>query len=385
MGAVRDDHTYLDNNATTRLDPDVLAAMLPLLTEDYGNPSSTHYFGAAVLAQIEAARAEIAALIAARDSEIVFTSGATEANNLALRGVAAARPARRGIIVAATEHAALLEPAERLEQEGYRVTRLAVDPTGLVDLDQLRDSLSDDTLLLSLMLVNNETGVIAPLAQAAALARARGVLVHSDAVQAAGRVPLRVDALGVDLLSLSAHKVHGPKGVGALYVRRGTPLRGQVLGGPQERGRRAGTYNAAGIVGFGKAAALAPALMPEVSQRWTALRTDLEERLTRDFPTAHIVGAAAPRVANTCCVCFAGVEAEALVLLLSERGISVSSGAACSSGSLEPSHVMQAMGIAPEIAQGQLRVSLGRFSTARDVDRLLTVLPDVLERVGRIA
>jgi len=379
------DVTYLDNNATTPVDPRVVEAMLPYLRERYANPSSVHRFGANVAAQIEQARTAVARAIGARESEIVFTSGGTEADNAALRGVLTARPNKRHIIVSAVEHHAVLETAERLETEGVEVTTLSVDGDGQPDLNGLKKAIRDDTLLISVMLANNETGIVMPLREVCRIAHERRVYVHTDAVNALGKIPVNVDELGVDLLSLSAHKVHGPKGVGALYVRRGTPFRAMITGGPQEQQRRGGTLNVPGIIGLAEACELL--CTPEHArdlERLGRLRDRLEREITSRFETAHVIGARAPRVPNTSCICFAGVEAEAVLLLLSEAGICASSGAACSSGSLEPSHVLQAMGIEPQVAHGQIRFSLGRFNTEADIDRLLQVLPTVLERVASV-
>lgn len=374
--------TYLDNNATTRIDPRVLEAIWPYLAERYGNPSSLHHFGAQVGAQLEAARRQVARMIGARESEIVFTSGGTEANNTALRGVFAARPSRRHVVISTVEHHAILEPVELLERDGVEVTRVGVDRDGRLNLDALADAIRDDTLLVSIMLANNETGVIFPLEQVSAIVKSRGVLVHTDAINAVGKIPVNVDELGVDLLSLSAHKIHGPKGVGALYIRRGTPFRPLLVGGPQEHDRRGGTSNAAGIIGFGAACELLSDVERESMTRVTDLRRRLEAGLTQRFENVHIMGANAERLPNTTCACFAGAGAEPILLLLSEAGICASSGSACSSGSLEPSHVVQAMGIDPHIAQGQIRFSLSRFNTAQDIDRLLETLPSILEKVA---
>lgn len=383
---------YLDNNATTRPDPRVIEAMRPFLTEQYGNPSSTHHFGASVAAHIEEARNEVAGLLGARASEIVFTSGGTESNNAALRGVTMARPRRRHVIISAVEHHAILEPAGELEREGIRVTRIGVNRDGALHVDQVRETIGDDTALVSIMLANNETGVIFPIRDVVEIARSRGVLVHTDAVNALGKVAVDVERLGVDLVSVSAHKVHGVKGCGALYVRRGTPLRPFILGGPQEQQRRGGTHNVAGIVAFGAACRLLRMVSPTagaggdsaVCPSVSALRDRLEREVTQRFDCARVIGAASPRVGNTSCICFAGLAAEPIVMLLSEAGVCVSSGAACSSGSLEPSHVLAAMGIEPEVAQGQVRFSLSRYSTEADVDRVLDVLPGVLAKVAAL-
>jgi cysteine desulfurase len=376
--------TYLDNNATTKVDPRVVAAVVPMLEEQYGNPSSVHTMGAHAGALVEKARGQVAKLIGARESEIVFTGGGTEADNAALRGVLAARPSRRHVVISTVEHHAIFEPCERLEQEGVAVTRVSVDGEGRLDLDALRTSLRDDTALVSIMLANNETGVIYPLKQVCEIARSRGALVHSDAVNAVGKLPINVDELGVDLLSLSAHKIHGPKGAGALYIRKATPFRASQIGGGQERGRRGGTLNAPGIVGLGTACAILQELGETPHRVVGVLRDRLEAGLKELRPDVRICGAGARRVPNTTCACFPGLSAEAILLLLSEAGICVSSGSACSSGSLEPSHVLVAMGIDPHVAQGQIRFSLSRFSTGADVDRLLEILPRVLERVASV-
>ncbi len=374
--------TYLDNNATTRPDERVVAAILPLLTERFGNPSSAHQFGAQVVAEVDEARGRVAKLIGARDSEIVFTSGGTEADNAALRGVLAADPHKRHLIVSTVEHHAILETAERLEEEGVHVSRVGVDGDGRLDLTALATAIRDDTALISIMLANNETGVVFPLQEVCRIARERGVPVHTDAVNALGKIPVDVESLGVTLLSLSSHKIYGPKGVGALYVRRGAPFRAWQTGGAQERGRRGGTLNAPGIVGLGMACQLLSEHATQDNAHIQTLRDRLETELQRRFPSAHIIGAAAERLPNTTLACFAGMASQALLMLLSEAGICVSGGAACASGSLEPSHVLQAMGIDPQVAQGEIRFSLGRFNTAADVERLFEVLPAALQKVA---
>ncbi len=375
---------YLDNNATTRVDQRVIAAMLPLFSERYGNPSSAHHFGAQVAVEIEEARRCVAELIGARDSEIVFTSGGTEADNAALRGVLAARPSKRHIVITAVEHHAILETAEQLEHEGVEVSQVGVDGHGRLDLNALANTIREDTALISAMLANNETGVIFPLNEVSRIAKERGVLVHTDAVNAAGKTPINVDELGVDLLSLSSHKMYGPMGVGALYIRRGTPFRPMLIGGPQERKRRGGTLNAPGIVGFGKACEILSQEGAAESERIATLRERLEAELTRRFKDAVVLGAAAERLPNTSCVCFPGVAAEAVLILLSEAGICVSTGSACSSGSLDPSHVLDAMNVDPQVAQGQVRFSLGRFNSDADINRLLEVLRPIVDRVAAV-
>lgn len=375
------DITYLDNNATTRVDPRVLAAMLPLLTDRYGNPSSTHSFGASVMAEIEDARARVAALIGGRPQEVFFTSGGTEANNTALRGLV--HGPRRKLIVSAVEHSSVLEPAAELAREGCALVHAAVDRDGVVDLDHLRATVDAQTAVVSLMLVNNESGVIQPVAKAAEIAHRAGALLHTDAVQAAGKLPVNVRALGADLLTLSAHKLHGPKGAGALFVRDGVPLRPLLRGGPQERERRGGTLNAAGIAGFGAAAALCDESLT-AAPRVAALRDRLEGEVLRMIRGARVIGAGAPRVCNTSCVLLPGVAAEPLLLLLSEAGVCASSGAACSSGSLEPSHVLLAMGFLPDEARGELRFSLSRETTDGDIDRALAALAAAHEKLSRL-
>ena len=373
---------YLDNNATTCVDPRVVEAMVSLLSEHYGNPSSAHRFGAQVAVMVEEARRRVAALIGARDSEIVFTSGGTEADNAAVRGVLAASPGKRHVVISPVEHHAIFELCESLEHDGLEVTRVRVDGEGRLDLDHLADSLRDDTALVSIMLANNETGVIHPIKEVCEVARPRGVLVHTDAVNAVGKMSANVQELGVDLLSLSAHKFHGPKGVGALCVRRGTPFRPSQIGGAQERQRRGGTLNAPGIVGIGTACAILSELGDSAMTKVRALRDRLEAELRRRFPDVHICGVGAERLPNTTCACFPGLSSESILLLLSEADICVSTGSACTSGSLEPSHVLVAMGVEPRVAQGEIRFSLGRFNTDADIDRLFEVLPDVLGRVA---
>jgi len=377
--------TYLDNNATTRIDPRVLATLQSALEDEYANPSSVHRFGTRVAALVENARAHVAGLIGARESEVLFTSGGTESNNTALRGVLAARPEKRHVVISTVEHSSILEPVEQLEREGIEVTRVGVDRDGRLSLDQLYAALREDTALVSIMLANNETGVILPLTEVCRIAGQRSVPVHTDAVNAAGKLPIDVRTLGVSLMSLSAHKMYGPKGVGALYVQRGTPFRPLLYGGPHERNRRGGTLNAPGIIGFGKAAELLREDLPADSERIRRLRDLLETALAERFPQVVIAGQRAERIVNTTCACFPDTSAEALLLLFSEEDICVSSGSACSSGSLEPSHVLQAMGLDPAIAQGQIRISLGRFTMPADIDRLLEFLPEALHRVAGVS
>jgi cysteine desulfurase len=370
---------YLDHNATTPVDPRVLEAMLPFLRDDYGNPSSLHWFGQRARAAVEEARERVAELLGAPPAEVVFTASGSESDNMALRGVAAkARAPRTGVVVSAVEHHAVLNTAKAMRDEGRPVAIARVGGDGALDLDDLAAKADDTTALVSVMLANNETGALQPVAEAARLARELGALVHCDAVQAAGKVAIDVRALDVDLLTLSAHKLYGPKGVGCLYVRRGTPMAPLVRGGGQERNRRAGTENVAGIVGFGRAAALAREGLEEEARRTAALRDRLEERLLA-LPGARRNGSG-PRLPNTSSVSFEGAEAEGLLMALDLEGIAVSTGAACAAGGVEPSHVLRAMGLPPERVQSSLRLSLGRSTTAADVARAASVIAAVVAR-----
>lgn len=370
---------YLDHNATTPLDPRVLEAMLPCLRESFGNPSSLHWFGQRARAAVEEARASVASLVGAAASEIVFTASGSESDNMAVRGaLAEAGGARRRVVTTAIEHHAVLNSVKALGREGVAVGIARVGADGRLDLDDLRAQLADGVLLVSVMLANNETGVVQPVAEAARLARERGALVHCDAVQAGGKTAVDVRALDVDLLTLSAHKLYGPKGVGCLYVRRGTPLAPLVRGGAQERNRRAGTENVAGIVGFGAAAALATEQLSSESARIGALRDRLEQRLLQ-LPGARRNGGE-PRLANTANVSFAGTDAEALLIAIDLEGVAASTGAACAAGGIEPSHVLVAMGFAPERVQSSLRLSLGRGTTESDVDRAAEVIASAVTR-----
>jgi cysteine desulfurase len=370
---------YLDHNATTPLDPRVLEAMLPFLREDFGNPSSLHWFGQRARAACEEARASVAALVGAEPAEIVFTASGSEADNMALRGVAArAKPTRRAIAVSAVEHHAVLHTARALRDEGWPVQVLPVTEQGSLDLDALAAQVDEATALVSVMLANNETGVLQPVPEVSRVARAAGALVHCDAVQAAGKAPIDVRALDVDLLTLSAHKLYGPKGIGCLWLRRGTPMAPLVRGGGQERNRRAGTENVAGIVGFGAAAALAKESLDAEAARVRLLRDRLEAKLLACAGAQRNGGE--PRLPNTLSVSFAGAEAEGLLMALDLEGIAVSTGAACAAGGVEPSHVLRAMGFPAERVQSSLRLSLGRSTSEADVDRAAEVIAAVLER-----
>jgi cysteine desulfurase len=368
---------YLDHNATTPLDPRVLDAMLPFLRDDFGNPSSLHWFGQRARGAVEEARTRVAALLGAEPAEIVFTSGGSESDNAALRG-ARPKPPRTGVVCSAVEHHAVLNTAKAMREEGRPVAVARIGEGGLLDLDDLAAKVDERTAVVSVMLANNETGAVQPAAEAARIAHERGALFHCDAVQAAGKLPIDVRALGADLLTVSAHKLYGPKGVGCLYVRRGAPMAPLVRGGAQERNRRAGTENVAGLVGFGVAAALAREGLEAEALRGAALRDRLEERLLA-IPGARRNGDG-PRVPNTTNVSFEGVDAEALLIALDLEGVAASTGAACAAGGLEPSHVLRAMGLPPERVQSSLRLSLGRSTTEADVDQAAGIIEAVVAR-----
>jgi cysteine desulfurase len=373
------DRIYLDHNATTPLDPRVLEAMTAVLRDGFGNASSLHWFGQRARAAVDDARGEVAALVGAAPAEIVFTGSGTEADNLALRGVAAsARSPRRKVLYSAVEHHAIVHTARALAEEGIPVEPVRVAASGLLDLEDLGRKLDEETALVAVMLANNETGVIQPLADVVRLAHEKGALVHCDAVQAAGKIPVDVRALGVDLLAMSAHKIYGPQGVGALYVRRGTRMKPLLRGGSQERNRRAGTENVAGIVGMGRAARLAAQDLAAEAPRLAALRDRLESRLL-DLPGA-VSNGRGPRVPNTVNVSFERTEAESLLLALDLQGLAVSTGAACAAGAMEPSHVLRAMGLPAERVQGSVRFSLGRSTTEPQVDRAAELVAAAVER-----
>jgi cysteine desulfurase len=372
---------YLDHNATTPPAPQVVEVMTRLLGEEFGNASSVHFFGQRAKARLDEARAEVAALLAADPSEVVFTSGGTESDNLALRGVAESVPARRHLVASAIEHEAVLTTVKALERRGWQVTRLPVGPDGLVDPESLREAVTDETALVSVMHANNEIGTIQPVAALAEIAHARGALFHTDAVQSAGKIPVDVGALGVDLLTISAHKFHGPQGAGALWVRRGVRLVSTMTGGKQERNRRAGTENLPALAGMGVAARLAREKLGTEGPRLAQLRDRLEEGILECAPGTAVNGRRHTRVPNTTNISFEGIEAESLLIALDLEGIAVSTGSACSSGTLEPSHVLRAMGLGSHRAQNSIRFSLGTGTTDAQVDRVLAVLPGLVERL----
>ena len=375
---------YLDNNATTKPAPEVVAEMLPFLSEWYGNPSSVHRFGQRARQSIDEARARCAMLIGCGESELMFTAGGTESINSAVRGILAARAPRKRVVTTTVEHSATRELCQQLAKEGAEIVQVRVDREGTLDLDELRMAVTDDdTALVTIMWANNETGVLFPVEQVAEICRAKRVPYHCDGTQAVGKLPVDVAALGVDAMSFASHKFHGPKGVGGLFVRRGVRIRPLMIGGPQERGRRGGTENVPGIVGMGKAGELAKDSLPQMS-RVAALRDRLEREILANIPDTHLMGGRDYRLPNTTNIAFARLEAEAILLLLSEQGVCASAGAACSSGSLDPSHVIRAMAIDDKIAHGAVRFSLSRYTTEGEIDRALEVLPRVIERLRKV-
>ncbi len=375
---------YLDNNATTQVDPAVLEAMLPYLTDYYGNPSSMHTFGGQVGRAVSEARSQVAQLLGADTSEIIFTSCGTEGNNAAIRAALAAQADRRHIITTQVEHAAVLNVCKQLEKQGYTVTYLSVNPQGQLDLTELEAALTGNTALVSIMYANNETGVIFPIEQIGQMVKEYGAIFHVDAVQAVGKVPLNMKTSTIDLLTLSGHKLHAPKGIGALYVRRGVRFRPFLLGGHQERGRRAGTENVPGIVALGKAAELAQTYLNGVDGE-RQLRDRLEQGLLATIPNCEVNGDLTQRLPNTTNIGFKYIEGEAILLLLNKYDICASSGSACTSGSLEPSHVLRALGLPYTILHGSIRFSLSRYTTSAEIDQVLAVMPEIVERLRALS
>jgi len=376
---------YFDNNATTRVAPEVVDSMVPFLRELWGNPSSAYGFGAQVHGHLEKARAQVASLIHAEPKEVVFTSCGTESNNSAFSSALSLNPTKKHIVTTAVEHSANINFGEHLQKRGFDVTFLPVESDGQLDLHQLEKSIRPDTALVSVMMANNETGVLFPIAEIAALCRSRGVLSHTDAVQVPGKLKLDVRELGVDFLSLSAHKLHAPKGVGMLYVKRRTRYQPYVIGGHQERGRRGGTESVANIVAFGRAADLAQASLHDENTRVRALRDRLENFILTRIPNTVRNGHRDHRLPNTVNIAFDFVEAEAVLLLLDQLGICASSGSACTTGSLDPSHVLMAMGLPPMRARGSVRFSLGIYNTDADVDFLCRHLPPIIQKLRDIS
>jgi cysteine desulfurase len=372
---------YLDNNATTCVAPEVLEAMWPFLSQRWGNPSSAYNFGHDLRRALEEARTQAAALINAEPREVLFTSCGTESNNAALHSALATQPGKRHVLTTAVEHSSNLKFCEFLKKSGYEITLLPVNSDGRLNLNELEQAIRSDTAIVSVMLANNETGVLFPVSEIAALCRGKGVLCHTDAVQAAGKLRIDVMHLGVDSLALSGHKLYAPKGVGLLYVKRQTRFQPYLIGGGQERGRRGGTENVAGIVAFGRAAELALSRLPEMHTRVRALRDTLQQGILNSIPRTRCNGALEPRLPNTTNIAFDGVEAEGVLLLLDQAGISASSGSACMTGALDPSHVLIAMGLTAAQARSSVRFSLGRYNTDIDVDLVLQHLPRILQKL----
>lgn len=372
---------YADNNATTKVDDAVFEEMRPYFCELYGNPSSMHFFGGQVQKKVDEARMRTAELLGALPEEIVFTSCGTESDNSAIRSALETSPERRHIITTRVEHPAVLTLCRNLSKKGYRITELAVDGEGRLDLDELKRTVDEDTAVVSIMYANNETGVVFPIEEIGAIVKDKGAVFHTDAVQAVGKIPLDMASSSIDMLALSGHKLHAPKGIGALYVRKGMPFRPFLVGGHQEKSRRAGTENTAGIIALGKACQLAVRHLDEENTRVKSMRDRLEGEILRLIPKVRVNGGAARRLPNTSSVAFEFVEGEAILLLLSEKGICASSGSACTSGSLEPSHVLRAMGVPFTCAHGSIRFSLSRFTTDADVDTIIRELPPIIQRL----
>jgi cysteine desulfurase len=377
---------YLDYNATTPVAPEVLAAMLPYFCVEYGNASSIHTFGQRARGAVEEARESVAALLGARPTEIMFSSGGTESNNHAIFGVVgAASGSSKHVITSAVEHSAVLDPCRALEKQGVAVTFLPVDGEGLVNPEDVRRAIRPDTVLITIMLANNELGTIEPIAEIGKIAAEAHVTLHTDAIQAAGKIPIDVAKLGVHLLSISAHKLYGPKGVGALYVRKGTHIEPLLYGGHSERDRRPGTEDVTSIAGLGKAADLALTHMKAEGRRIAVLRDRLENGLLERIPHARVNGSRTQRVPNTTNLTLPFIEGEAMVIALDLRGLSCSTGAACSSGAVEPSHVLLAIGLAPDDARATLRLSLGQQTTDEEIDFALETIPPVIERLRQMS
>lgn len=376
---------YLDNNATTRVAPEVFESMIPFFTDKYGNASSMHTFGGQVGKSIQEAREKVAALLGALPEEIVFTSCGTESDSTAVMSALQAQPEKKHIITTRVEHSALIALGQHLEQKGYEITYLGVDSRGRLDLDELAEAMRKDTAIVSIMYANNETGTVFPIEKIAEMVKERGILFHTDAVQAVGKLPIDLSKLPADFLALSGHKLHAPKGIGVLYIRKGTRFLPFLRGGHQERGRRAGTENAPYIVGLGTACEMAMNHMAEENTRVPALRDKLEKGLLAAIPDAIINGDREHRLPNTLNIAFQSVEGEAILLLLDQYGICASSGSACTSGSLEPSHVLRAMGVPFTYAHGSIRFSLSRYTTEEEIDFVLDKMPAIIKRLREIS
>jgi cysteine desulfurase len=380
------DVIYLDNNATTKVAPEVIDAMLPFLSDNYGNPSSMHSFGGNVATNIQQARENVAALIGATADEIVFTSCGTESDGTAIRAAIESNPDKKHIVTTRVEHPAIKSLYETLSKKGYRVTFVPVDGQGRLDLDYLYDNLSEDTAIVSVMWANNETGVIFPIEEISREVKSRGIVFHTDAVQAASKFAIDINKTGVDMLSMSGHKFHAPKGIGALYIRKGTKFSPFMIGGHQENGRRGGTENVAAIVAMGKAAELAKTHLDQDGYRQVGqLRDKLESSLLSKVTHSMVNGEREHRLLNTTSIAFEYVEGEAILLMMNEHGICASSGSACTSGSLEPSHVLRAMGVPFTAAHGSIRFSLSRYTVPEEIDVVIDKLPPIIDRLRELS
>jgi cysteine desulfurase len=376
---------YVDNNATTRVAPEVVEVMRPYFSEFYGNPSSMHYFGGQVQKKVNEAREQVADFLGAEPSEIVFTSCGTESDNAAILGTLDSYPEKRHFVTTRVEHPAVGNVSTYLGRKGYRVTELPVDREGRLDLDGLKETVAEETVLVSIMYANNETGVIFPIEQIGEIVKGKGVPFHTDAVQAAGKIPLNLKKSSVDMLSISGHKLHAPKGIGILYIRKGTKFSPFLIGGHQEKGRRGGTENVPYIIGLGKACELAKKHLDDENTRVRALRDYLEKKILETIPNVLVNGDGANRLPNTVSVSFEYVEGESILLLLSDLGICASSGSACTSGSLEPSHVLRAMGVPFTAAHGSIRFSLSIYNTKEEMDYIIGNLPPIIKRLRDIS
>jgi len=376
---------YLDNNATTRVAPEVVEAMTPYFGELYGNPSSAHRFGGRVAGRVKEARERVAFLLGAEPEEVLFTSCGTESDNTAVMSALATNPGKRHVVTSRVEHPAIRTLGQHLAERGYEVTEIPVDGEGLLDMDRYAESLRPDTAVVSLMWANNETGVIFPVEEAARMAKDQEILFHTDAVQIAGKVPVRMKESAVDMLSLSGHKLHAPKGVGVLYVRKGSKFSPYLIGGHQEHGRRGGTENTPGIIGLGTACELAGENMERENTEVRRLRDKLESELTARVPNSKVNGGGAERLPNTTSISFEFIEGESILLMMDELGICASSGSACTSGSLQPSHVLRAMGVPFTMAHGSIRFSLSVYNTEEEIDFVIDELPPIVERLRSLS
>jgi len=376
---------YFDNNATTKVAEEVVEQMTPYFCELYGNPSSMHSFGGQVEHEIRRAREQVAALLGCHPTEIIFTSGGTESDNTAIKGILAAAPDKRKVITTRVEHPAVLATCRGLENHGYTVVEVSVDGKGRLDIAELAEQIDDDTALVTIMYANNETGVIFPIEKIARIVKNAGVVFHTDAVQAIGKIPINLSENQIDLLSLSGHKLHAPKGIGALYVRKGTRISPFMSGGHQEAARRAGTENVPGIIGFGKACELAAKNLEEENNRVKYLRDKLENSILKTCPDSRVNGDRKNRLPNTTNISFEYIEGEAILLMLDRYGICASSGSACTSGSLEPSHVLRAMGVPFTAAHGSIRFSLNRYNTEDEIDFVVQKMPQIVNQLRQLS